>query len=101
MTNNGNTINCAFNGSTSTTPGTIIAWDWSYGVAATFAQTTSGPELTMPSVNCSLLPPAPLPPGNPWFTMIVTLRVHDNLGNVSAEVVDRGARLFPQGVCGF
>jgi hypothetical protein len=33
--------------------------------------------------------------------MIVTLRVHDNLGNVSAEVVDRGARLFPQGACGF
>jgi hypothetical protein len=54
----------------------------------------------MPSINCSLLPPPPLPPGNPWFTLIVTLKIHDNLGN-SAEVTDSGARLLPQGACGF
>jgi hypothetical protein len=101
LANNGNTLNCTFNGSTSTAPGTIIAWDWSYRVATTFAQTTSGPVLTMPSMNCSLLPPPPLPPGNPWFTIIVTLKIHDNLGNVSAEVTHSGARLLPQGACGF
>jgi hypothetical protein len=101
LSNNGNTLNCTFNGSTSTAPGTIIAWDWSYSVATTFAQTTTGPQLTMPSVNCSLVPPPPLPPGNPWFTMIVTLTIRDDLGNVSAEAIHRDARLFPQGVCGF
>jgi hypothetical protein len=55
----------------------------------------------MPDVNCSLLPPPPLPPGNPWLTMIVTLKIHDNLGNVSAEATDSGVRLLPRGVCGY
>ena len=32
--------------------------------------------------------------------MIVTLKIHDNLGNVRAEV-SVSARLLPQGVCGF
>jgi len=101
MTNGGNTINCTFDGSTSSAPGTIIAWDWLYAVAKTFGQTTTGPRLSMPAVDCSLLPPPPLPPGEQWFTMTITLRVRDNLGNVSAEAVDHGARLLPQGVCGF
>ncbi len=101
LANNGDTLNCTFNGSTSTAPGTIIAWDWSYSVATTFAQTTSGPVLTMPSVNCSLLPSPPLPAGVSWFPMIVTLKVHDDLGNVSAEMTNRGARLLPLGLCGF
>jgi hypothetical protein len=101
LANSGNTLNCTFNGSTSTAPGTIIAWDWSYTVATTFAQTTSGPQLTMPSVNCSLLPPPPLPPGISWFTIMVTLKIQDNLGNVSAPFTDSGVRLLPQGACGF
>jgi len=101
MAANGNTLNCTFNGSTSSAPGTIVAWDWSWGIATTFRQTTAGPQLTMPAVNCSLLPVPPLPPGNPWFTMIVTLKIHDSLGNVSAEVSDHGVRLLPQGACGF
>jgi hypothetical protein len=56
----------------------------------------------MPNVDCSLVPPAPLPPPpeNQWFTMIVTLTIHDDLGN-SAEAIHRDTRLFPQGVCGF
>ena len=66
-----------------------------------FSQTTSGPVLTMPTVNCSFLPPPPLPAGRSWFDLTVTLKVHDSLGNVSAEKVDSGARLLPQGVCGF
>jgi trimeric autotransporter adhesin len=101
LANNGATLNCTFNGSTSTAPGKIIAWDWSYRVATTFTQTTSGPQLTMPSVDCSLLPAPPLPPGTQWFALTVTLKIHDDLGNVSAEFVDSGARLFPQGSCGF
>jgi hypothetical protein len=96
-----NTVNCTFNGSTSTAPGTITAYDWSYTVATTFSQTTSGAVLTMPSVNCSFLPPPPLPAGASWFTLIVKLKIHDSLGNVSEEKVDSGARLLPQGVCGF
>jgi hypothetical protein len=100
LSNGGNTLNCTFNGSTSTAPGRIIAWDWSYGVAASNAQTTSGPVLTMPSFSCSLLP-ASLPVDVPWFGMTVTLKIHDDLGNVSAEVINTGARLLPQGACGF
>jgi hypothetical protein len=101
LTNSGNTLDCTFNGSASTAPGTIVAWDWSYSVATTFAQTTSGPVLTMPAVSCSLLPPPPLPAGMSWFTIIVMLKVHDNLGNVSAPALNSGVRLLPQGVCGF
>jgi hypothetical protein len=101
MANNGNTLNCTFDGTTSTAPSTIVAWDWSYGVSTMFTQTTSGPVLTMPAVNCSLMPAPPLPPGNQWFMMVVSLKVHDSLGNVSAEVTDRGVRVLPQGVCGF
>jgi hypothetical protein len=101
LTNSGLTINCTFNGSTSTAPGTIIAWDWSYGVAKAFTQTTSGPILTMPTVDCSIVPPAPFPPGTTWLTMAVTLVVHDNMGHVSAPTIHTGTRLFPQGTCGF
>jgi len=101
LANNGNTLNCTFNGSTSTAPGTITEWDWTYGVTTSFAQTTSGPVLTMPTVNCGMIPAPPMPPGNPWFTMTVTLKVHDNLGNVSAVVTDSGVRLIPDGSCGF
>jgi hypothetical protein len=100
LTNSGNTLNCTFDGSASTAPGTIIAWNWTYGVVGTLAQTTSGPRLTMPAFNCSLLPPPPFPPGTPNFTMIVTLTIHDSLGNVASNT-DSGVRLLPQGTCGF
>ena len=104
MTNGGTTLNCTFNGSTSTAPGNIVAWDWSYrvGTMAPITQTTSSAILTMPVVNCSWLPAPPLPAGgNQWLPLIVTLKVHDDLGNVSAEVTNSGARVFPQGVCGY
>jgi len=104
MTNSGNTLNCFFNGSTSTAPGNIVAWDWSYhvGTMPALTQTTTGPQLTMPTVSCSWLPAPPLPAGgNPWLPLIVTLKVRDDLGNVSAEVTDNGARVLPQGVCGY
>ncbi|HEX4347547.1 MAG TPA: hypothetical protein VHZ73_08240 [Vicinamibacterales bacterium] len=101
LTNGGATLNCTFNGSTSTAPGTIVSWDWTYGVAGSFSQTTSSATLTMPTVNCSLIPAPPMPAGNPWFTMAITLVVHDNLGNTSAPFVNNDVRLFPAGTCGF
>lgn len=101
MANGGQTLNCTFNGTTSTAPGTITAYDWSYGVAKMFTQTTSGAVLTTPTVDCSLLPAPPLPAGSGWLTIVVSLRVHDSLGNVSAVFTDGGARLLPQGVCGY
>ena len=97
----GSILNCTFNGSTSTAPGTIVAWDWTYGATGLFSQRTTGPVLAMPAVNCTIMPSPPMPAGNPWFTLIVTLKVTDNLGNVSAVTTDRGARLFPNGTCGF
>ena len=100
--NNGSTLNCTFNGSTSQAPGNIVAWDWSYRVATTIAQTTTGPVLTNPSVDCGWLPQPPLPPGaNTWLPLVITLKVRDDLGNVSAEMTNNAARVFPQGVCGY
>jgi hypothetical protein len=55
----------------------------------------------MPAVNCSLMPPPPLPSGIQWLTMIVTLKVHDDQGNVSAVTTDNGVRLLPHGTCGY
>ena len=101
LADNGNTLNCTFDGTTSGAPGTIIAWDWSYAVAGKFTRTTTGPVLARPSIDCSLLPAPPLPAGSSWFTMTVTLTVRDDLGNVSAEAVNKDVRLIPKGACGF
>jgi trimeric autotransporter adhesin len=101
MGNNGTIVNCTFNGTTSAAPGTITAWDWSFGVAKTFTQTTTSPVLAMPAADCDLLPPPPLPAGTTWFPMTVKLRIHDSLGNVSPEAVNSGVRIFPAGTCGF
>jgi len=101
LTDGGNTLDCTFNGSTSTAPGTVVAWDWSYSVAATFAQSTSGPVLTKPTVNCSLVGATQMAAGTSWFTMVVRLTIHDSDGNVSAEAINRDVRLIPLGVCGY
>ncbi len=100
LTNSGNTLNCTFDARASTAPGTIVSWDWSYGVSGTLMQTTTSPTLTMPAFSCSLMPAPPFPAGSSNFTMTVTLTIHDNLGNV-ASATDSGIRLLPQGTCGF
>jgi hypothetical protein len=33
--------------------------------------------------------------------MTVTLKIHDDAGNVSAVATDNGVRLLPQGSCGY
>jgi hypothetical protein len=101
LANNGTTLNCTFNGSTSTAPGTITAWDWTFSVATTVSQTTTSAILTMPAISCALIPPPPLPDGTQWFTMAVSLTVHDNLGNVSAKAFNNSVRLIPKGSCGY
>jgi hypothetical protein len=101
MANNGTTLNCTFNGSTSTAPSSIIQYDWTYGVATIFSKTTSTPVLSMPTVDCSIMPPPPLPSGSDSLTMTVTLKVHDSEGNVSDVTTDGGVRLFPHGTCGY
>jgi len=100
MSNGGRTLSCTFDGGTSSAPGNIVAYDWSYAIAGTFAQTTTGPVLKNPGVDCSVLPPPPMPPGNPWFNLTITLKIHDDRGNV-AQATDSGARLLPNGMCGF
>ena len=101
MTSGGGSLECTFDGSLSKAPGTIVAWEWSYTVATTMTQTTTGPVLSMPAANCSLLPPPPLAAGATSFPLTVRLKVRDNLGNVSAETVNDGARVLPGGTCGF
>jgi hypothetical protein len=100
--NGGKNLECTFNGSTSTAPGTITAWDWTYAAgASTLSQTTTGPILTNPSISCAFLPPPPLSTGASSFPLTVTLRIHDSLGNVSGIRIDSGARVLPGGQCGF
>jgi hypothetical protein len=104
LANNGNALNCTFDGNTSTAPGQIVAWDWSWGVVGTLlTATTTVPVLTTLSFNCSMLPPPPLPlGGEPWFYMTITLKIHDIQGNISAITTDNGVRLLSQvGVCGY
>jgi len=55
----------------------------------------------MPDVDCSMIPPPPLPVGTQWLTMRVTLTVRDDLGNMSAVATNNDVRLFPKGSCGF
>ena len=100
LVDNGNSLDCFFDGSTSTSPGTIVAWDWSYTVATTISHTTTGPKLAIPVATCALVPSPPLPAGTSSFPLTVRLTIHDSLGNVG-EAVHTGARVLPQGVCGF
>jgi len=101
LSNGGTTLNCTFDGTTSSAPGNIIQYDWTYSVSGSKSVTTTGPVLTLPAFACSMMPAPPLPPGNQWFTLTVTLQIHDDQGNVSALAIDSGARLLPQGACGF
>jgi uncharacterized lipoprotein NlpE involved in copper resistance len=103
LTNGGNTLECTFNGTTSSAsaPNTIVGYDWTFGSAATFVLSTTGPVVKQPATNCSLLPSPAAPHEFAWFPLTVTLTVHDNLGNVSAMALDSGARVFPNGNCGF
>lgn len=104
LINNGTALDCSFNGTTSTAPGAITAWDWSYAVGTgtgLVAQTTTSPVLTTPAFNCGLLPPPPFPAGSSFFLLVVKLKIHDNAGNVSAEATNDSVRLFPRGLCGF
>jgi hypothetical protein len=106
---NGAALDCTFDGSSSSAPGNITAYDWTWAVAGTSpgsvlgtakTQTTSGPILSGPSFNCSMLPPPPLPAMGA-LTMTVTLKIHDDAGNVSPVATNTGVRLLPQGSCGY
>ena len=104
MADGGTAITCVFNGSSSTAPGNIVACDWTFGVPGVvqrFSQTTTEPVLRTPAADCSLLPPPPMPAGWTWITLVVTLKVHDDLGNVSEVATNDHVRLFPNGTCGY
>jgi hypothetical protein len=97
----GQTVNCTFDGSTSSAPGKITAWEWTYGVSTSRTQTTTTPIFSSPPFDCSMLPAPPLPSGTGWFAMVVKLKVRDELGNVSEAASHGDVRLLPQGACGY
>jgi len=101
VVDNGDAIDCTFDGSTSNAPGTIVAWDWTYGRSTPRAQTTTSPKLIRPAFSCDMLPPPPLPADGTSLTMTVTLKVRDDAGNVSAVATDTGVRVLPQRSCGY
>jgi hypothetical protein len=101
LSDGGNSLNCTFDGSPSTAPGKITAWDWSWGVTTSRTQTTSTPVLTNPPFDCTMIPAGPFQEGATSLSMTVKLKVHDELGNVSAEEMDADIRLLPQGSCGY
>lgn len=100
--NNGTALDCTFDGSTSSAPGTITAYDWTWTVGGTITktQTSSGPLISGPAFSCTMLPAPPLPASGS-LTMTVTLKIHDDQGNVSPVATDNGVRLLPQGSCGY
>ena len=98
---NGTALDCTFDGSASSAPSSITAYDWTWSVGGNQkAQTTSGSVLATPSFSCSMLPPAPLP-ATGFVTMTVTLKVHDDAGDVSPMASNGAIRLLPQGSCGY
>ena len=101
LSDGGAKLNCLFDGSTSTAPGNITSWDWTFGVATASSLTTTSPVLTNPAFSCSLLPPAPLPTGVGFLSLTVTLVIHDDQGHVSGKATESGLRLLPQGACGY
>ena len=101
LSDGGNTLNCTFDGSESTAPGKITSWEWTYGVTTSRSQTTNTAVLSNPAFNCTMIPAAPLPAGTGWLTMVVKLKVRDELGNVSSEASHTDVRLLPQGNCGY
>jgi hypothetical protein len=101
LLNSGTSIECVFDGSTSTSPGRIVEWQWTWGVSGSRSQTTATATLERPSFDCSMMPAAPLPAGTSWLALSVTLVVRDDRGNVSDPAMNRDVRLFPQGSCGY
>jgi hypothetical protein len=47
-----------------------------------------------------MLPPPPIP-ATGFLAMTVTLKIHDDAGNVSAVAANDQIRLLPQGSCGY
>jgi hypothetical protein len=101
LINGGTALDCTFDGSTSSAPGNITAYDWTWSVSTRArAQTTASAVFTSPPFDCTLLPPPPLP-STGSLQMTVTLKIHDDAGNVSAVATNTGVRLLPQGACGY
>ena len=92
LTNNGNTLNCSFNGSASLPgSGTITAWVWQY---LTVNQEESGPTHSPTAfTNCGIGP-------NQQVAVPVTLRVRNSDGLLSPPV-QQTVTLRRQGACGF
>ncbi len=101
LVNGGQTLDCTFDGTESSAPNPIVAWEWTFGSAKMFTQTTTTPVLSSPAIDCSIAPPPPLPAEQLWLPLTVSLRVRDSAGNVSEVMTHTGARLLPRGMCGY
>ncbi len=104
LINGGNNFDCTFDGSASTTtsPGKIIQWNWTYTIGG--SKSEPGGPTHAPNPNCGLLPSNFDPKTKPAFiNMIVSLKVHDDFNNDSVSVTDNNVQLLPSPtkVCGF
>jgi len=103
MSSDGRTLNCTFNASTSSAPGNIVSYEWTFSAAGgqAFVQTTTSAALTNPTVDCSIMPAPPMPAGVTAWPFNVALTIRDDRGNVANASNGGGARLLPMHACGF
>jgi hypothetical protein len=101
LSNNGNNIDCTFDGSASTGTGGVRSWRWTVFVGTQARTTDSSQPVTRPEAGCTFLGGAtPSQDGAVQFVqMEVRLKVTDSRGVEGQETVNRNVRLFPNTNC--
>jgi hypothetical protein len=96
-------LNCSFIGSaSSSSAGPIVNWIWQFSAAGFQSNEIQDTDPFLdPQSTCGFFNNNTSPAGANFVQMIVSLRVRDNAGNVSATTTNPNVRLFPQQNCGF
>jgi hypothetical protein len=103
LQNNGNALDCTFDGSGST--GSVTAWLWKYarsganGPVGSFRSESSNTATLKPNPGCGFF--SGVAAGTTSVNIEVHLTVRDVTGNLSNESVNTGVAVLPKGNCGF